>query len=207
MTSLKNNKITEIKKYQSSKRNTVIFLALIVLTFIIAFKLGGNTKDAKVEPVEQVKPAEPTPTPYPLMQCDPLTSQITDGKTTKECIQQPTTTPTPPVKKQSVVTDQEIIAYIKTKAWDASTAIAIAKSENFFNLTRSFDCARVGAMNSNFSRDYGIFQINDIHFGSISKEDALDCYKNIDFAYGLYEARGNFTAWSAFLNGRYLAHL
>lgn len=135
----------------------------------------------------------------------------------------PTATPTPPKPKKAlkldVVSDVEaselpsdakIIDYICSKDWDCKTAVALAKSENFWNLTKSFDCTRQGGMNKNGTRDHGLWQINDIHIssGAITLDDALDCYKATDFAYGLYKGRGDsFSAWSAFNNGSYLGHL
>lgn len=140
----------------------------------------------------------------------------------------PTATPTPKLKKRvqidfvpnveaaetdqvsAQVTDQEIIAYIQSKDWDDEVAVALAKSENFWNLTKSFDCQRTGAQNKNGTRDHGLWQINDIHIksGAITLEDANDCFKATDFAYGLYKGRNNtFGAWSAYLNKSYLNHL
>ena len=103
--------------------------------------------------------------------------------------------------------DAEIIRYIKSKDWDDGIAVRIAKSENNWNLTKSFDCTRIGPQNSNGTRDYGLFQINDIHIraNKITKEDALDCYKATDFAYKLYKDWGDsYRAWSAYNNGSYL---
>jgi len=128
-------------------------------------------------------------------------------------IPSPTVTPTVKVKqeaKRSVYTpdDQTIIDYIKSKDWDDATAIKIAKSENFWNKTKSFDCGREGGTNGNGTKDFGLWQINTIHItsGAITIEDAKDCFKATDFAYRLYEARGNFTAWSAYNNLSYLGH-
>lgn len=113
-------------------------------------------------------------------------------------------TPTP-----LVLTDRVIAEYIKTKPWPYSIAIRLAKSENFWNKTHSFDCRREGGLNSDGTRDHGLWQINDIHIrsGAITLEDTLDCFKATDFAYRLYVGRGNnFSAWSAFNNGSYLNH-
>lgn len=138
----------------------------------------------------------------------------------------PKATPTPPPKKRALKidlvrdaeasemvenqTDSEIIAYIRSKDWDDEVAVALAKSENFWNLTRSFNCGRTGGTNNNGTKDHGLWQINDIHInsGAISLEDANNCFKATDFAYGLYKGRGgNFSAWSAYNNGSYLNHL
>lgn len=106
--------------------------------------------------------------------------------------------------------DTEIIDYIKSKDWDDNIAVAVAKSENFWDLTKSFDCGRKGEINTNGTQDFGLWQINSIHInsGAITMEDALDCKKATDFAYGLYKGRGNtFSAWYAFTNGSYKNHL
>lgn len=135
----------------------------------------------------------------------------------------PTMTPTPTPKKRALkidvvrdveaselTSDQEIIAYIQSKDWDDTVAVALAKSENFWNYNKSFNCSRTGGLNKNGTRDHGLWQINDIHInsGAITLEDANDCFKATDFAYGLYKGRGgNFSAWSAYLNKSYLNHL
>lgn len=114
------------------------------------------------------------------------------------------------VEASDTPSDQEIINYICSKDWDCQTAVAIAKSENFWNLTKSFDCGRMGKVNKNGTVDAGLWQINSIHInsGAITQADALDCFKATDFAYKLYRGRGNtFTAWYAFTNGSYKSHL
>lgn len=140
----------------------------------------------------------------------------------KEATESATLTPTPTPEKKAlkidivpdvvaaeIPSDTQIIDYICSKDWDCETAVAIAKSENFWNLTKSFDCSRTGGVNKNGTRDHGLWQINDIHItsGAITLEDAHNCYAATDFAYGLYKGRGNFSAWSAYNNGSYLAHL
>lgn len=137
--------------------------------------------------------------------------------------------PTPPKKKVQIIkevhaeefaatapaptvwTNREIADYIKSKGWDYSIAIRLAKSENFWNLNHSFDCARVGPTNSNGSHDTGIFQINSIHERTLAKwgwtlEDMKDCKKNIDFAYGHVYLSAGWGAWSAYNNKSYLSH-
>lgn len=101
-------------------------------------------------------------------------------------------------------TDQEIADYIKSKAWPYETALRVAKSENFWNLTKSFDCGRTNT-NNNGSTDRGIFQINSIHDKKISPEDAFDCFKNIDYAYEMWSVQG-WNPWYAYKNGSYLTH-
>lgn len=213
MQSLKNTKSKPIgrppkliKPYKYSKRNTVVFIILVIIFLALAFKLGAST--VANEPVEQESATldQPTPTQHPLTVCDNHTLQITDGEIIKECYVNITPTPTPtPAKRSLQPSDEEIVAYIQSKDWDDSTAIRVAKSENFYNLNNSFDCNRRGLDNSDGTHDRGIFQINTIH-KHISDADAYDCFKNIDWAYEIYKGRGNWSAWSAFNNGSYLAH-
>ena len=110
---------------------------------------------------------------------------------------------------KTMTIDETIADYIKSKDWDYSTAIRIAKSENFWNLNRQFDCKRRGGKNTNGTFDYGLWQINDLHIksGAISLEDALDCFKSTDFAYKLYLGhKRSFESWSAYNNLSYLNH-
>lgn len=114
--------------------------------------------------------------------------------------------------KVAKINDSDIISMIKSYDWDADTMVALAKSENFWNLTKSFDCGRVGKLNYDGSQDYGLFQINTIHTKTLAKwgwtmEDMKDCKKNIEFAYKhIYKGAG-LSAWSAYNNGSYLAFL
>lgn len=198
-----------IKPYKYSKRNTVVFIILVIIFLALAFKLGAST--VANEPIQQESATldQPTPTQHPLTVCDNHTLQITDGEIIKECYVNITPTPTPtPAKRSLQPSDEEIVAYIRSKDWDDSTAVRVAKSENFYNYSNSFDCTRQGALNSDGTRDHGLWQINDIHIrsGAITLEDTLDCQKSTDFAYRLYKGRGNWSAWSAFNNGSYLAH-
>jgi len=107
------------------------------------------------------------------------------------------------------LTDDEIAAYIREKNWDYDVAIRMAKSENFWNLTKSFDCGRTHT-NKNGSVDYGLFQINDIHAKRVAKhgwtmEDMKDCIKNIEIAHEIWVEQG-WMPWSAYTNGSYLTH-
>lgn len=146
--------------------------------------------NVRVIPLERPREATPSATPTPTKK-----AHISDF--------------VPDVQASEVPSDTDIVNYICSKDWDCETAVAIAKSENFWNLTKSFDCSRTGGVNTNGTRDHGLWQINDIHItsGAITLSDAHNCYKATDFAYGLYKGRGNFSAWSAYNNGSYLAHL
>lgn len=142
----------------------------------------------------------------------PLRDRTEDDKRLKSPIPQvqaqetkqiaiPTPSPTVATKKES---DEKIAAYIKSKAWDYHIAIRVAKSENFWNLTKSFDCSRTHK-NGDGSLDIGIFQINSIHVDRFDLEKLKDCYYNIDAAFILEQEQG-WHIWSAFSNGSYLNH-
>lgn len=90
--------------------------------------------------------------------------------------------------------------YVCTKDWDCKTAIAIAKAESGMRC----DAQNV---NTNGSVDLGYFQVNSVHLKKGWKAiDLLDCRKNVDYAYELYEAQG-FSPWTAYKSGAYLKHL
>ena len=158
-----------------------------------------NNTEPDIKVITPKPTSTPTPTPTPKKR---VSLHFAPAVEAKEITVQDT--------ESSVPSDAEIIAYIQSKDWDDATAVALAKSENFWNLTKSFDCQRTGAQNKNGTRDHGLWQINDIHIksGAITLKDANDCFKATDFAYGLYKGRGNtFGAWAAFNNGSYLNHL
>lgn len=212
----------EVKKNMLVQKTILVILLLGLWTqFVVWFvaryefqapiKFQSPIRERHLKPV----PDKPVPTTRPELRGLDVTPTAT-----------PTLTPTKkPVKRttegekgivgkvyaaEHAPSDAEIIAYIESKDWDDKVAVALAKSENFWNLTKSFDCGRVGKMNSNGTYDTGLWQINSIHInsGAITLEDAKDCYKATDFAYGLYKGRGNtFNAWSAYKNGSYLNHL
>lgn len=114
------------------------------------------------------------------------------------------------VSQQLDMSDKDIADYIKSKSWDYSIAIRLAKSENYWNLTHSFNCSRTHT-NKDGSVDVGIFQINSIHSSTLAKrgmtmEDMKDCKKNIDFAYEWVYKGSSWNAWSAYTNKSYLTH-
>ena len=100
--------------------------------------------------------------------------------------------------------NQIIADYIRTKNWDYSVAIRVAKSENAWNWTKSFDCNRVH-VNADGSRDRGLFQINDRAHPDLSDDDAFDCFKNTDYSHRMWVTQG-WTPWCAYTNGSYLSH-
>ena len=63
--------------------------------------------------------------------------------------------------------------------------------------------------NADGTLDWGYFQINTVHLTrrGVILRDLLDCKKNIDFAYLLYQERGNFSAWTTYNSGRYRRYL
>lgn len=141
----------------------------------------------------------PTPTPQVIL--------VTPTSTPKKV--EPTPTEEPQYLNRRP-TDEYVAALVKSYPWDYSTAIRLAKSENYYNLTGSFDCARTN-VNTNGSVDVGLFQINSIHSQRLSSlgltmEDMKDCKKNADYAYNwVYKASG-WSPWSAYTNGSYISH-
>ena len=175
------------------------FVATIISHFVGSVYAQEQTNSYTVRVTHRVTSSyiaedlsEVTPTPSPTTTPVSHKLDISDLKKTDSA---------------SGVSDQEIKDYIRSKDWDDSIAIRVAKSENAWNLTRSFDCARVGYNNDKHnSRDRGIFQINDYWHPHFSDEQAFDCFENIDYAYEIYKSRGNWSAWYAYSNGSYLNH-
>jgi len=120
----------------------------------------------------------------------------------------------PPPKVQVSPTrhpsDEYVANLVKSYAWDYSIAIRLAKSENYYNLTGSFDCARTNT-NADGSYDVGLFQINSIHSQRLASlgltmEDMKDCKKNADYAFHWVYTYSGWGAWSAFNNLSYINH-
>jgi len=122
-------------------------------------------------------------------------------------------TPTPTAEPKFInrrPTDEFVADLVRSYPWDYSTAIRLAKSENFYNLTGSFDCARTN-VNSDGSVDVGLFQINSIHSRRLASlgmtmEDMKDCRKNADYAYNWIYKSSGWSPWSAYTNGSYINH-
>jgi hypothetical protein len=136
---------------------------------------------------------------------EPLKPTPTVSPTPKKVIKPQGSLKNDPILKNSgsMSTDQTIADYIRSKDWDYSVAIRLAKSENFWNFNKHFDCNRTN-VNKDGSIDRGIFQINSIHT-DISPEDAFNCFKNIDYAYNLYKRQG-WSPWVAYTNLSYKNH-
>jgi len=89
-------------------------------------------------------------------------------------------------------------------------AVAVFKSENFWNEHKAWKCDRVGAVNFDGTYDVGLAQINTVHGRPDS--EMKNCHKNIDFAYKLYRERegwgmDGFSAWYSYIYKRHLAFL
>jgi hypothetical protein len=99
--------------------------------------------------------------------------------------------------------DTPIEKYICEKwgPFDCKTALAIAKAESGIRE----DAINI---NANNTIDYGIFQINSVHFKKpgCSMKDLVIEEKNVDCAYSIWKAQG-WTPWVAFNNGNFKTHL
>lgn len=77
-------------------------------------------------------------------------------------------------------------------------ALAISQAENG---TRQ--CDRVSKPNSNGTRDFGVFQVNEIHS---KKGNLKDCKDNIRVAYEIFKA-SKWNAWTVYKTGAYKKYL
>lgn len=123
---------------------------------------------------------------------------------------EPTPTPTVPELINKRPSDEFVADLVRSYPWDYSVAIRLAKSENYYNLTGSFDCARTHT-NNDGSVDVGLFQINSIHSQRLSSlgmtmEDMKDCRKNADYAFNWVYKHSGWSPWSAYNNGSYINH-
>jgi len=92
---------------------------------------------------------------------------------------------------------EEIICEVFGK--DCRMALAVSQAENGTRV-----CDRAGSVNRNGTRDWGVFQINEIHFNKdFTLEDAKDCRKNIEKAFQIFKSWGSWKPWSAFNNGSF----
>lgn len=82
---------------------------------------------------------------------------------------------------------------------DAKVAIAVAKAESGLN------CNAVNH-NKNGSKDFSLFQINEVHRAKYAGRNIMDCDVNLDVAYQIYKAQG-WTPWVAYKNGAYKKYL
>lgn len=89
--------------------------------------------------------------------------------------------------------------------WDVRMAMAIMQAEN-----HTCDPTRDNAgLNSDGSVDYGLFQVNSTHADLVggNLESLRVPAVNIATAYKIYAGSNNWSPWSTFKNGAYLAHL
>src|SRR3990167_3754679 len=99
--------------------------------------------------------------------------------------------------------DTPLEKYICEKfgAYDCKTALAVFTAESGL---------REDAMhiNTNNTIDYGIAQINSVHFDKpgCSMKELVDQYKNVDCAYTIWLDQG-FNPWVGFTNGNFKTHL
>lgn len=98
-------------------------------------------------------------------------------------------------KTPEEMTTEEYICYVFGD--QCKMALAVSQAENG---TRQ--CDRFG-VNTDKSIDVGVFQINSVHIKKGWKlADLVDCHKNVDYAYQIYQASG-WSPWVAFQNSSY----
>ncbi len=104
--------------------------------------------------------------------------------------------------------DTPLKKYICDKfgTYDCKTALAIADAESGFQ--EQIVNINVDPTTGKKSIDVGIFQINQVHFGQpgCSLKEIVDAYKNVDCAFGIFQASKGWGAWTTFDNGAYLIH-
>jgi hypothetical protein len=92
----------------------------------------------------------------------------------------------------------DIENYIRSKAWNASIALAVAKAESGLNPNAiDYGDAKFGPT---FSPSFGVFQLHWYEANWTSYK------QNVDDAYKLWQERG-FQPWSTFQSGVYKAYL
>lgn len=96
--------------------------------------------------------------------------------------------------------------------WDCKTALAVFSAESGLRE----DAINI---NSNNTIDYGIAQINTVHFKKpgCSMKELVIAEKNVDCAYRIWDesdpehklgdGKGSFTPWVGFWNGNFKSHL
>jgi Lysozyme like domain len=101
-----------------------------------------------------------------------------------------------------VWTHDQIVNAAQSVGFSASgaqtiAAIALAESRG--------DTGAISPLNSNGTRDYGIVQINSVHFseGAISQAQALQPIASLAYALRLSDNGTNFAPWSTFTSGAY----
>jgi hypothetical protein len=99
--------------------------------------------------------------------------------------------------------DPDLAKYICDKFGpvDCPIALAVANAESGMR-------ADAYHFNSNNTLDFGVMQINSIHWGKegCSMKELVDPYKNVDCGYNIKQESG-WTAWTVVNTGAYLAYL
>lgn len=104
----------------------------------------------------------------------------------------------PPVPEYSDPTEQMIYSKFATRFGErvGHEAVAVSWAEN-----GSRKCDRFG-QNTNGTRDWGIFQINEIHQKRWTVTQMIGCESNIDIAVQIYSEQG-WNPWVAYKNGNW----
>ena len=113
----------------------------------------------------------------------------------------PTTTdPAPVITPPAIPAKPQDCSAVNAYDWDTRTAYAICMAES--GGVASKDNA---GLNRDGSTDYGLMQINSIHADMVdgNLERLRDPQVNIKVAYSISRAVTDWTAWSAYNNGKY----
>ena len=95
---------------------------------------------------------------------------------------------------------------ICSKDWDCNIALAVAKAESGMRCDAVGDGHIAFVKNEiEYGKSYGVFQIRYL-VGRPDPSKLLDCEFNINYAYGLYLARG-WQPWSAYTSSAYKKYL
>ena len=80
-----------------------------------------------------------------------------------------------------------------------ATAIALAESDG--------DTDAINTANRNGSTDYGLWQINSVHSALLNSHNWRDPADNAAMMFSISNGGRNWTPWSTFTSGKYLAHM
>lgn len=83
--------------------------------------------------------------------------------------------------------------------WDTDTVVRIAKAESGCNNQAIGDNYPIAGL---LAPSCGAMQVRTLE-GRPSCEELMDLETNILWSYWIYEARGNFTAWTMYTNNKY----
>lgn len=169
-------------------RNIMLAGIVISLTFLAGHHIGFNFK---VNASSETEPEFHSPIPETLTV---ITPSVTPA---------PSATPTPsviPVVQQqepelmagSDWSEEEIIAYIKTKDWNTEDAEKISRCEciHFTDFIGDESLTFIDPVDGReYGKSYGPFQIRHLR-GRPEPEQLLDPKFNIDYAYGMYVTQG-----------------